>query len=93
MTTTNERFDEQFSVITVNNLYGGKHAISIDVLDKDKFKTFISQEKNLLLDQAIESFRCSDCSDVLNGENCVAGGVHDTVDASQAISKLKELKE
>jgi hypothetical protein len=79
--TTNERFDEQFK---------GEEFWSADPIH---IKSFLKHEKNLLLDQAIESFRCSDCSDVLNGENCVAGGVHDTVDASQAISKLKELKE
>lgn len=45
MTNTNERFDEQFRY---------QLDTFIDNVRPSQVKTFISQEKNLLLDQAIE---------------------------------------
>ena len=48
MNTTNERFDEQF------NCPGCDKPHLPHGLDPVQLKTFISQEKNLLLDQAIE---------------------------------------
>lgn len=64
--TTNKRFDEQF---------GG---LKYDGTDKP-IKTFISSEKNLLLDQAIEEVEL---------EQDIHSQCQETI-----ISRLKELKE
>lgn len=42
--TWQEKFDEQFRVIVVNSVGGGKHGISLDLLEKHKFYAFITTE-------------------------------------------------
>ena len=91
MTTTNDRFDEKFSIKDIDGPY-----IDINV---DNVKTFIQQEKNLLLDQAIEEVDKLRVLHIHNSipnfvdnleEGCTVCSNNDGV--AKYISKLKELK-
>ena len=82
--TTNERFDE---------LWGNYNPQS-DTKGLDfHVKTFISQEKNILLDQAIEEGeKMKTCDDeCYKDHDCNVARIQDET-LSQYISKLKELK-
>lgn len=91
MTNTNERFDEQIKPYLMARLQGLDKPKTWDI---DRVKTFISQEKNLLLDQAIEEGkkmkkRCNKAECAKNE----LGGCDPMDMVGQYISKLKELKE
>lgn len=87
MNTTNDRF----------NRYIKNHKNFIGGLDRSQIppiKTFISSEKNLLLDQAIEigeRERKDESEDEGIPHNHYRSGYNEAID--QYISKLKELKE
>lgn len=93
MKTTNERFDE---VLDEYNYLGD------DEIRRDNLKTFIQDEKNLLLDQAIEELEKerktypiwgSDTSPYegnTTDQKNINEGFNQAL--SQAVSKLKELK-
>jgi hypothetical protein len=86
--TTNERFDEQFV-----DIFGRWKWLDLSKEEQvAEIKTFISTEKNLLLDQAIE--------ELMNMREEGRVGSHWVMDGTkmidrfdQYISKLKELKE
>ena len=50
-------FDEEFAVVVVNNAYGGKHAISLDLLEKTKFHNFLTEQITKAVENALEATR------------------------------------